>query len=131
MDNLLTWGVCCCVQQRLNFLQRLRVYGVEQKVMYLFYHAVIESIIHYGYTVWFGNITVQSKAKLACLVKMAMKIIGKRQYQSLEYSYEQSIIKEGTKIVSDPSHNLNTEYELLPSGRRYRLPVCRYNCFKK
>ncbi len=64
MDNLLTWGphvdsICSRVQQRLHFLLRLRVYGVQQKVMYLFYQAVIGSVLHYGYTVWFGNITVQ------------------------------------------------------------------------
>ncbi len=93
MDNLLTWGphvdsICSRVQQRLHFLRRLRVYGVQQKVMYLFYQAVIGSVLHYGYTVWFGNITVQSKAKLARLVKTAMGIIGKREYQTLESSYE-------------------------------------------
>ncbi len=136
MDNLLTWGphvdgICSRVQQRLHFLRILRVYGVQQKVMYLFYKAVIGSVLHYGYTVWFGNITVQSKAKLAHLVKTAMGIIVKREYQTLESSYEQSVLKEVTKILSDPSHSLYPIYELLPSGRRYRLPVCRYISFKK
>ncbi len=99
--------------------------------MCLFYQAVIGSVLHYGYTVWFGNITVQSKAKLARLVKTAMGIIGKREYQTLESSYEHSVLKEVTKILSDPSHSLYSEYELLPSGRRYRLPMCRYIRFKK
>ncbi len=63
------------------------------------------------------HITVQSKAKLARLVKTAMGIIGKREYQTLESSYEHSVLKEVTKILSDPSHSLYSEYELLPSGR--------------
>ncbi len=119
MDNLLTWGpnvdsICSRVQQRLYFIQRLRVYGVQQKVMYLFYQAVIGSVLHYGYTVWFGNITVQSKAKLARLVKTTMGIIGKRVYQTLESSYKQSVLKEVTK---GESHFSVLPLALVPRNR--------------
>ncbi len=77
---------------------------------------------------WFGNIT---KAKLARLVKTAMGNIGKIEYQTLESSYEHSVLKEVTKILSAPSHSLYPEYELLSSGRSYRCPVCRCIRFKK
>jgi len=41
---------------------------------------------------------------------------------SLESLYVQSVLREAHKIVAD---------ELLPSGRRYGFPMCRYNRFKK
>ncbi len=45
------------MQQRLCFLRRLRLFGVEQKIMFLFYRAVTESIIRYG--IRFGLVTLQ------------------------------------------------------------------------
>ena len=52
IDSKLAWDVhvnhgCTKIQRRLNFLRRLRVFGVQQRVMLLFYHAVIESIFRY------------------------------------------------------------------------------------
>ncbi len=98
--------------------------------MYLFYQAVIESIIRYGIPVWFGNLTIQVKSKLARLLKIAMKTIGRKEYLSLESLHEQSVLREAHQILANPLHVLHTEYELLPSGRRYRFPMCRYR-FKK
>ncbi len=33
-------------------------------MMLVFYHAVIESVLRYGMSAWFGNITVKMKAEL-------------------------------------------------------------------
>lgn len=40
-------------------LDRHRVYKVRQKFMLLFYHAVLGSIVRYGITTWYANLTVQ------------------------------------------------------------------------
>lgn len=37
-----------CLQQRLHFLCRLRVIGVNQKAMLVFNQVVLESILRYG-----------------------------------------------------------------------------------
>lgn len=44
--------------------------------------------------------------------------------------FEQSVIRQARKIVSDHDHVLNPEYKLLHLGRRYRVPRCRYNKYK-
>ena len=46
------------------------------KILFLFYQAVLESVLRYGMSAWFGNLTVQSKTKLAHLVHTAMKVKG-------------------------------------------------------
>ena len=79
IDNKLTWSVqienvCSRVQQRLHFLPRLRVFGVNQKVLLLFYHAIVESILRYGISAWFANLSVQLKAQITRLTQRAMKI---------------------------------------------------------
>lgn len=134
IDNSLNWNthvdsLCSRLQQRLHFLRRLRVHGVDQKCMLVFYQAVLESLIRYGITAWFGNLSVQLKSKLVRLMQTAWKIIGVRQYPSLQSTYEQATLRQANRIVTDPSHVLHAEYQLLPSGRRFRVPCCRLNLF--
>ncbi len=125
-DNSLTWNVhvdnlCSRLQQRLHFLHRLRIHGVDQKFMLIFYQAVFESLIRYSITVWFGNLSVQLRTKLFRMIHTAWKIIGVKEQTSLQIIYEQATLRQANKIVCDPSHVLYTEYELLPSGRRFRV----------
>ena len=89
----------------------------------LFYHAVIESIFRYAISVWFGNLTIKSKSEINRLAQTAMKVMGVREHPTLKAIFEESVIRKAKKIVADPSHVLYSEYELLPSGRRYRVPV--------
>ena len=62
IDNSLTWNthvdsLCSKLQQRLHFLRRLRVHGVDQKFMLVFYRAFLESLVRFGVAVWFGNLS--------------------------------------------------------------------------
>ncbi len=51
----------------------------------------------YGITVWFGNLSVQLKNKLAHIHKTAMKIIGIKQYEPIQNLYETSSVEKGNK----------------------------------
>ena len=106
------------------------MYGVDKSIMFLFYQAVLESLVRYGMSAWNGNITVKLKIKLTRLVHMAMKVMGKNDYQTLQSIYEQTVFRQAQRIVTEPSHILHLEYELLPSGRRYRVTTCKLNRFK-
>ena len=99
------------------------MFGVQQKVMLLFYRAVIESIFRYAICVWFGNLTVKSKSQINRLAHTALKVMGVREHPTLQAIFEETVLRQARKIVADPSHVLYSEYELLPSGRRYRVPV--------
>ncbi len=73
IDSNFIWNthvewLCSHSHQRMYFLHRLRLYGVDQKIMLLFYQAVLESIIRYGMTAWYGNLSVKVKSKLIHLV---------------------------------------------------------------
>lgn len=56
------------LQHKLYFLRRLRVYGVNQRIMFLFYQALLESIVLYGMSAWYDSPTVLFKCELARLV---------------------------------------------------------------
>ncbi len=135
IDNMFTWQIhvdnlCAKLQQRLYFLRRLRLYGVNKKIRTVFYQAVLESLIRYGIQAWYGNLSVQLKNKLSHIVRMAMKIVDLKDYPSLKTLFEQSVHRGAHKILADPSHILQPEYVLLPSGRRYRSiqPVQKLFC---
>ena len=98
--------------------------------MLLFYRSVLESLIRYGITAWFGNLSVQLKSKLIRLMHTAWKIIGVKNHSSLQSIFEQATLRQANRIISDPSHVLHDEYELLPSGRRFRVPRCKLNRLK-
>ncbi len=78
IDNSLTWSthtdiLCSRLQQRLHFLRRLRVHGVDQKFMLVFSHAVSE---RYGINTCYCNLSVRLKSKLVRLMQTAWKVIG-------------------------------------------------------
>ena len=119
LDDTFSWYVhvdnlCSRLQQRLYFLRRLRVYGVDKNIMFLFYQAVLESLIRYGMSSWYGNLSTKLKTKLARLVNTAMKVIGKSDNQTLQSMYEQTVLRQALRIVNDPSHILHSEFDLLP-----------------
>ncbi len=80
-----------------------------------FYRAMLESLIRYGITVWFGNLSVQLKNKLANIHKTAMKIIGIKQYEPIQTLYEQAVLRRAISISTDHDHPLFSEYQPLPS----------------
>jgi hypothetical protein len=75
---------------------------------------------------------VKNKNVLDRVVNVSGRVIGERQ-QSLSVLYERRVVKKVGVIVMDRTHVLAQHYELLPSGRRYRVPkvstVCSRNSF--
>ena len=132
IDNALKWNVhidylCAKLAQRLHFLRRLRLFGVSTSIMTTFYNAVLESLIRYGMAAWFGSLTVQLKSRIMRMVKTAMKVIGQKDYPSLQSIFENSVIKLANRVLTNPNHILHSEYEMLPSGRRFRASRCKSN----
>ena len=55
------------------------MYGVSSHIMMIFYCAIVDSIIRYGITSWYGKLTVKLKSKLAGMQKTVMKIVGRKE----------------------------------------------------
>ena len=69
-------------------------------------------------------------AKLVRVVSLAGKIIGSKQIQ-LSDLYHQAVTRKSFDILLDKTHPLNSEFEMLPSGRRLKVPLARKNVYKK
>ena len=104
--------------QRLHFLRVLSNVGVDQHILTLFYRSVIESILMFGMTAWFGLITKKDKAKLNKIVKKSFRMGVKAQH--LDALYNERLMKCVDKVIKDSKHPLHCEFQFLKSGLRLR-----------
>ena len=111
-------------QQRLYLLRKLRSFGVSKEILVNVYRSLIESILSYNIACWFGFIFSKDKNKLGRIVHLGEKITGERLI-SLNDLYLQSVKRKAIKLVKNDSHPLFDEFSLLPSGRRYRVPLAK------
>ena len=78
----------------------------------------------------YGNITIKNKARLARIGNTASKLIGRDQ-RKLSSLYSVAIKRKATQIFSDANHSLISALEMLPSGRRIKVPLAKKNTCKK
>ncbi len=106
-------------QQRMYFLRQLKKFNLPQAHMTQFYSAVIESVLCFSITVWFGSASKSDIRRLQRTVRTAERIIGVH-LPSLQDLYYSRVKKRAGNIITDPSHPGHDLFALLPSGRRYR-----------
>ena len=97
--------------------------------MTLFYRSFIESVLMFCVVAWYGNLTLANKNRLANLVKVASKVTGRSQMQ-LTDMYSRQVLRKAPLILECVDHPLQSEFILLPSGRRWKVPALRTKRFK-
>ncbi len=107
-------------QQRLYFLRQLRKFNLPQELLKQFYTAIIESVLCTSITVWLSSATKSDLRRLQRVVRTAERIIG-TTLPTLQELYLSRVSKRAGKITLDPLHPAHSLFELLPSGRRYRV----------
>ncbi len=134
IEENLTWSVNTSellkkAQQRLYFLRILRKENITQRLLVSFYRASIESILTYCICIWYTSCTVAQRKALQRVITTAQKIIG-CPLSSLEDLHRSRCQKKAQNIIKDTSHPGHSLFELLPSGKRYRLMNTRTNRLK-
>ena len=107
-------------QQRLYFLRVLRGNNITQRLLVSFYRCSIESILTYCICVWYTSATAAQRKKLQRVINTAQTIVG-CPLPTLEELYRSRCLKKTQNILKDTSHPGHPLFELLPSGRRYRV----------
>ena len=108
-------------QSRIYCLQKLRSLHVDSHILQTFYTSFIESVLTFSFICWYGGLCVKSKNVLERVVNVCGKIVGVRQ-EHLTVLYERRVVRKASCIIQDRSHVLAHHFEVLPSGRRYRVP---------
>ncbi len=107
-------------QQRLYFLRQLRKFKLPQELLIQFYSAIIESVLCTSITVWFSSATKADLRRLRRVVQTAERSIG-TTLSTLQELHSSRVSKRAGKITLDSSHPAHSLFELLLSGRRYRV----------
>ena len=92
-----------------------------------FYGVVLNQFLTFSFLCWSGGLNVKNKNVLNKVVNVCGKAVGERQEQ-LSQLYERRVVRKARMIVDDNSHVLAKHYELLPSGRRFRVPKSKTIC---
>jgi len=92
--------------------------------MTLFYQCFIQSVLTLCIVVWYGGLSTINKHKLVRLVNVASKVVGV-QLPQLQQIYNKRVRGKANQILNYSDHPLFGEFNLLPSGRRFRLPMLR------
>ena len=100
--------------------------SIDCTILTLFYKSFIESILTFCIVCWFGNASVSQGNMLRRIITTASKVLGIKQ-TGLDEIFKGWALRKAHKIIIDPSHPLYLDFELLPSGRRYRAPLSRKN----
>lgn len=66
--------------------------------------------------------TVQLETQIKHVIQAALKIARVKNPPPLQKMYEQSVIRQAQKFLCYPTHSLHPEFQLLPSGKRFRDP---------
>ena len=115
--------------QRMYQLGKLRDFNVCSDILEAVYRSLVESVLAFNIVCWFSNLTVKNKGRLARIVNQASKIIGRKQL-SLDQLHYTAVRRKAGRIIADRTHPLNRQFKLLPSGRRFDVPLAKKNLFK-
>ena len=117
-------------QSRLYMLRKLRSFGVDKKVLKMFYFSFIESLLTFSFLAWFNNLNVQNSAKLNRVLRHSQKVVGDT-LPTLSFTYEKRAVRKARRVSGDTSHFLSQYIRRLPSGRRFEAPPVRTERHKR
>ena len=110
----------------------MRSFDVSRELLHIVYKSLVESVLNFNIVVWYDNLGVKRKAKLACIVGMAGKTIGAKQ-DSPSDLYLTAVEPKTAGILDDAKYPLFSQFQKLRSGsgRRFKVPIASKNVHKK
>lgn len=106
--------------KRLYFVRQLCKLKVDTKILSLFYSSVVQSILSFAITCWFGNCTGIGRGKLDKIVNQCKKLGVKNTANVLEL-FKKAVMQRCTLVRNDSNHPLYNKYQVLPSGKRLEI----------
>ena len=105
--------------KRMYFVRQLYKLNVDSKILNLFYSSVVQSILSFAITVWFGNSTGEAKGKIDKVINQCKKL-GVTNSSDVLSLFKRALSQRCKVIRSDPDHPLHCKFQMLPSGKRLR-----------
>ena len=117
--------------KRLYCIRQMKKNKVKKKLIEMFYNAMIPSVLLYACSGFFNLLTKSLKHDLDRPRRICTKLIGDGEnLVKQDVMYKNATLSLAAKIIKDHDHPLCSQYVLLRSGRRYRLPRIRTSRFR-
>ena len=117
-------------KQRMYFIRKLKNVHIDKAILTMFYRSIVETVITFCITYWFGNSTVQDRKRIDSIVKCACKL-GCIDIKDTKLLYNNAVSAKMTKIIKNDTHPLHMYFELLPSQRRMSSIYSRTDRYNK
>ena len=121
--------------KKLYFVRTLYNLNINVDVIAMFLDSIVMSMLSYGCAAFYGLLSNDLKCKLVKPRKVCCKMLRRSGRSNLIADFNDIYLKEVKRmtrnILSDPTHPLHGAFELMPSGRRYRLPHMRTSRFRE
>ena len=88
----------------------MRCFGVSRELLQIVYKSLMERVLTFNNVVWYGNLGVKGKAKLARIVGMAGKTTGAKQ-DSPSDLYLTAVEQKTARILDDSKHPLLSRFQ--------------------
>ena len=123
ITNTLKWDISAetiakKAQQRMFYLHQLKKFRVNKTILTQFCRTVIESVLTFSITVWFGCARIHNKNMLEGILRQPQRSMAANLPQ-LKSVYTTRTLRKATTIISDCTHPANHFFESLPSGKRF------------
>ena len=122
------------VQKRLYCIRSMRKLNVNADIITMFYNSTVTPVLMYASLAFYSLISNQLRSEMDRPRRICQKVLKRNEKSILCTSnndtYRSQINSSVPKILKDPTHPLNYYFQLLPSGRRYRVPKIRTTRFK-
>ena len=116
---------------RLYYARTLRKLNVNSNIIIGFYNSTIVSVLSYSVITFYEMLPDYAKYDLEQARRVCSKFVGnKNDLMRIEDIYRQRTVSMANKIMKDPKHPLNNEYNYLPSGKRLRVPYTRTSRYR-
>ena len=114
--------------QRIYHLRILRNLNVERVILSMFYKSVVESVLCFSITVWYGALSRKDRKKLDKIIKCAGRTGA--EVTSMEKLYHKKMRNMVDKMRASENHPLHECFKFLSHGKRLRMPRIRTTRFK-
>ena len=121
---------CKKANSNLYFVRSMVKLNVNTELVTSFFNTVVMSTLMYACVAFYGLLTNSLARELERPVRICRKMRRDCVLDNLYDVYKKSMLVFTKKIRDDDAHPLHLNYNLLPSGRRLRVPHSRTQRFK-
>ena len=122
---------CKKAAKRMYFVRSLVKLHVKSELIVSFFNTIVLPVLMYASVAFFGLLSQQLKHELSRSARICERLLHHSCVINVnENYYAKNVLELAKKIIDDDTHPLHDLYELLPSGRRYRMPRIRTQRYK-